>query len=376
MAPSTIAFIGDLHLSFTIWESRREITGDSDLGLSEILGVCKSRGIRDLILPGDIFDSPDPHPALVYKFRDFVERALKQGTSVSFIQGNHDKRVLSWGQAVSGDAHWIGDGQLRDISGTAIRAFDYTSRDDLAAKLAEVDSNGVPSEVIVMHQACKQYLDIEGCWSLDLDWVPELAGDIVMSDIHEPWGAPISGTRWAGYTGAMTTRSINEARHPKSVLLRHPGGVFERVPIRSRSICQFAMTLENSQGLLPSIREFIKHADANQEVTKLPGVIYITYDNSIVSAPEIVDAVIKAAKSDVFLVSKFTGSQKAEITFDPSVAAEGVPEISTFVSGFLKPEDDPRAHGLALDLLDGTQGKEGIVAKIESARQRFLQEVQ
>jgi hypothetical protein len=375
MKPSTIAFIGDLHLSFTIWESRREITGDSDLGLSEILKVCKSRDIRDLILPGDIFDSPDPHPALVYKFRDFVERASEQGTSVSFIQGNHDKRVLSWGQAVSGDAHWIGDGQLREIAGTAVRAFDYTSRDDLAAKLAEVESNGVPSDVIVMHQACKQYLDIEGCWSLDLDWVPELAGDIVMSDIHEPWGGPRSG-RWAGYTGAMTTRSINEARHPKSVLLRHPGGVFERVPILSRAITQFAVTADNIEGLMPSIRDFIAYAGSIQDLTRLPGVIYVTYDNSIVSAPEIIADTIKAAKSDVFVVPKFTGSQKAAITFDPSVAAEGVPEITTFVSGFLKPEDDPRAHGLALDLLDGTQGKEGIVAQMESARQRFLQEVQ
>jgi hypothetical protein len=174
----------------------------------------------------------------------------------------------------------------------------------------------------------------------------------------------------------MTTRSINEARHPKSVLLRHPGGVFERAPILSRAITQFAVTADNIEGLMPSIRDFIAYAGSIQDLTRLPGVIYVTYDNSIVSAPEIIADTIKAAKSDVFVVPKFTGSQKAAITFDPSVAAEGVPEITTFVSGFLKPEDDPRAHGLALDLLDGTQGKEGIVAKIESARQRFLQEVQ
>ena len=366
-----IAFLGDIHISFTIWERYRQITGDSQFALNEMIRTCDENGIQHLVLLGDIFDTPDPHPALVKMFREFIDSCACAGISLYCIQGNHDRRVVPWPTAISDDLRWIGDGNPVEIAGTTVVGFDYQNRDAIAESLSRLGAQDIKVDVLCMHQAAKQYLDIEGCWNVDLEWVPDNVKDIFLGDIHDPCSGEVDSHRWF-YTGASHTRSITEAKHAKSLLVRTPEGEVSRLQFRCRPIKSFAMDGTNKDVILAEIRNWLYEKIAQEP--PLPPVIYLTHDVSFTAAPELVDDIIKSAKGEAFLFTRSVGSrQGGGVEFDVAAALDDVPSVQGFIPGFFDPEKSPLEHGLALDLLDGTAGKEGINAKIEHARLRFLQ---
>lgn len=367
-----IAFIGDLHLSFTIWERYRAITGDSQFSLDEIIRTVDEAGIRHLVLLGDIFDTTEPHPALVKMFRRFLESCSCAGIRVYYIQGNHDRRVVPWPTAVSGDIIWIGGGEPTTIAGRSVTGFDYMARDAAAEAMAKLGANsGASVDILCLHQACRQYLDIEGCWNFDLEWVPDNVQDVFMGDIHEPWSAEV-GNHGCWYSGAGHTRSITEAKHAKSVLVRRADGSTDRLQFRCRPIKAFAIDDTTKDTSLAEMRNWLAEKVAQEP--PLPPVIYLTYDVAVSAAPEMAEDVIKSMGAEAYVMARSVGSRAIEgVDFDPTASLDEIPSVQGFVEGFFNPDTAAFEHGFAVDLLDGTQGKEGMIDKIALARQRFIQ---
>lgn len=367
MPPKPIAFIGDIHLSHTIWESHRTITGDSGLALSEIAEACVREDVGALVLAGDIFDNTDPHPGLVRMFREFVETMKQHDIPVHFIQGNHDRRVVPWPSAVTPDTSYFGDGVPVEIEGVRMVGLDYGPRDKISESLAEIGARQDRYDVIVLHQFAKQYLSAEGCWNLDLEWVPDNVGDVIMGDIHEPWSAEVGAHRcW--YTGAPQTRSITEARHPKSILIRHPNGDITRSPLRYRPIRSIAVDSENLESVISETRNWI----AEHKNPPLPPVVYVTHDTDASAAPDILLDLFKNLGVDGFVVARSMLSASAMAPGAVALsAASDIPTVQELADTVLKPGDP--ARDLLMSVISGAPGKSGVTAVIEHERQRFLQ---
>ena len=367
--PESIAFTGDIHLSHTIWELYRQITGDSRVALNQIAEAVTSRGIKHLVIAGDLFNSTDPHPALVERFREFAETLSTAGTDLWFIQGNHDRRVVPWARAVSGHTKWIGDGVPVEIGGRTVVGFDYAPRDVTATNLAKAGTLG-DIDILVLHQFAKQYIGAETSWNLDLEWVPDNVRDVVMGDIHEPW-SKLVGTHRCWYTMAPQTRSITEAPHPKSILVLDEAGEWNRVGIASRRIKAWSITAENHESTLSEIRTWLTDAAESSAATGLPPVVYLTYDDTLPSAVELTEELIKAMRVDAFIVSRGTLT-RVNPGIRPGDPKTDIPGPGDFLARCIS-EGSP-AFALALDLITSEPGKASIAAKLEHARNLALQE--
>jgi hypothetical protein len=371
--PDTIGFTADIHLSHTIWEAQRQISGDSQVALNEIAKASSAAGLSDLILAGDIFDVADPHPGLVEMFRRFAEDVTASGIRLWYIQGNHDRRVVPWAKAASGLVEWIGDGTPRVIGGRTVVGFDYAPRESIATSLAALGTAG-PVDLLILHQFARQYMDIDGCWNLDLEWVPDNVGDVVMGDIHEPWSG-IVGKHRCWYTHAPQTRSITEAKHPKSLLVLDAEGEWSRKPLASRPIRAWSMTDENKDTTVSEIRGWLAHVSGPAADLGLPPVVYLLFDTTVTAAPDLVHEVIRHLGITAFVVSReIQGGPAGTIRTDTAAAVSEIPGPEAFVARLI-PDTNSLAYSLALDFLDAHAGKTAITAKIEHARNRFFQSV-
>jgi len=350
----TLYALGDLHISPTIWDRQRAITGDSAFMLSEIKRLLQ--GDDDLVLCGDIFDSTEPGTVMGHLFREWAEDVTAAGNRLWIYQGNHDKRILAWPVALTSAVTYIGDGTPVVIAGHRCRALDYAPRDLLARRLAEMGTQELP-EILFLHQAARQYLDIEGTWNCDLEWVPEGIPLIVLGDIHEPWEAPVRPGQLAAYTGAGHTRSITEAPHQKSLLeIGGPVNVLKRVPFRSRAIKEVALTAVTLEAVRVEVRDWMKLVATGQVPMQapadvLPPVLHLTYTDDVPSAPQLLQEAVADLGVPMFIlghpvVVRATGTTRVDL----ATAVQGIPTIPALLgkSGLAKSE---RTASMVLDLM-------------------------
>ena len=376
--------LGDLHISDTIWERQRSVTGDSAFMLSEIKSLLS--GDDDLVLVGDVFDETEPGSTLGRMFREWAEAVAAAGNRIWVLQGNHDKQILAWPVALTSCLTYIGDGQEVIIAGKRCRALDYAPRDTIAKKLAWLGTQPLP-EILFLHQAVKQYLDIEGCWNCDLDWVPAGIPLIVMGDIHEPWGHMIRPGQYACYTGAGHTRSITEAKHPKSVLqISTDEGEYDlvRFPIRSRVIKEASCCAATLESLREGVRGWVRGLLAQDRpeqasvslwapLAELPPVLHLTYSDDCPSAPELIREAIADLGVPLFIlghpvVTRATGTTRVDL----ATAVQGIPTIPALLekSGLAK---TPEVAGAVIELIRPGKAAE-IRGRLDLIRAQFFKD--
>jgi len=379
----TLYALGDLHISATIWDLFRAISGDSAFMLSELKGLLS--GDDDLVLCGDVFDSSEPGPTLTRMFREWAEDVTAAGNRLWAIQGNHDKRIVSWTDAVTSCVTYVGNGAPFSIAGIRCAALDYAPRDTIARKLAELGTRKELPEILFLHQAVRQYLDIDGTWNCDLEWVPAGIPLVVLGDIHEPWGAPVRssqdvGFQYACYTGAGHTRSITEAKHGKSVLrINSTSGTprdITRVPIRSRAIAAASLTAATLEKTREGVRGWVKHlASGNAQETApaslLTPVIHLTYTDDVPSAPELLREAVADLGIEVIImpypvVVRTTGTSRVDL----AAAVAGIPGIPALLekSGLAKSQ---QVASVVLDLIRPGKPAE-IRGRLDVVRAQFF----
>jgi len=160
MATSLIHY-GDPHLIPCAWIHRPTLRDDAFIALDSVVQHCLAEK-SDLVVPGDIFDSPNPPSVAVDKFRSAVLKLQQAGLGVFTTQGNHDlvpKGHPKWGVICGAvDA----DRLTFEAGGLNCYGLDYRHQNDLQTALADVP----PVDVLFGHQLLDIFDSRPGVWTM------------------------------------------------------------------------------------------------------------------------------------------------------------------------------------------------------------------
>lgn len=127
------------------WADAPDASGDALFALAYAADLCV-RDRCDLILPGDIFDGPDPAPEALADVYNVLRRVTDAGGRVLYILGNHD-RSRDWLVPLGKGATRL-DGTVVDAPIGSVTGLSYQHPDSFAAAVAGVGE----ADVGVYHQ--------------------------------------------------------------------------------------------------------------------------------------------------------------------------------------------------------------------------------
>ena len=358
--------IGDLHLDHLIWKRHRQVADDSILGLNEVSDLALRNRVP-VLLAGDVFDTSDPDPDLVQMVRVQAELLHRAGVRVMALQGNHDRRPVPWYSACSDVIEHVGDGRPFEVDGIRLVGFDFALKDQIEAQLAQLSADmaagTIKADVLILHQAVRQYLGIEGKWNCDLDWVPREISTVLMGDIHDPVEVRARDGVAAYYTGSTHPRSITEFG-PKSVIGLHRDRSITRTPIRGRRFLKLVLTPMSSPD------------EANRELDQLtrgdhvlPPVVWIRHDELSFELVEQLRARWTGVSGLIVLTEPIVG--RVEIEESGEIETTEVPSPAAALAQLVDQKVEPEVYQLALDLLAATSTRD-ISDRIAGARDRFF----
>lgn len=376
--PAFVA-LGDIHLDHLIWRRHRDITGDATLGLQQALDHAIRLNVP-LVLLGDIFDTSDPDPSLVQVFRQTVERATTHGIKVFAIQGNHDRRRTPWYQAISGDVINIGDGSPQVINGVPVVGFDFNHLEAIQESLADLSVRIMAMDprpqILCLHQAVRQYLNIEGAWNCDLEWVPREIQMVIMGDIHKPLQLQFhQGAGTALYTGSGHARGIDEFE-PRSVLVMNRDLSFTRAPIYQRPMDVLVVTQESDPAVtLATLDQFLQQAQAANAAAgamALRPLLWVRFTEGATELLTRVQARLQGLPEDqrpIVVEDALVG--KVTIEGQPIIDVSGMPSLSEILGTLVDRQADPEAFELASSLL-AVKASKDVLPTIRSNYDRFV----
>jgi DNA repair exonuclease SbcCD nuclease subunit len=213
--------LGDIHLGKGTSIGKPGVGKDPNsrimdqLALLEwVLDTAESDGISHIIITGDVYQDPKPHPALINYFMSWLKMCEKSGVSVDIIVGNHDimrtgNYTLSALDLIPAvelpHARVFKDPECMEMGGICFGYLPYRDKrmyeaEDSAAALKalkdEMGLNIAPSDkkrnILVGHLALEGSLNItdEISDSLNEIFVPQEMLDgwdtVLMGHIHHP----------------------------------------------------------------------------------------------------------------------------------------------------------------------------------------------
>lgn len=91
--------LGDLHLGRSLKDF--DLIDDQKYILNQLIGIIEEKGIKGVLIAGDIYDRSDPSEAAVALFDGFLCDLAERGIDVYAISGNHDSdERLNFGSAL------------------------------------------------------------------------------------------------------------------------------------------------------------------------------------------------------------------------------------------------------------------------------------
>lgn len=96
----------DLHFIERFRADRPEITGDSEHACEQLLDLVDATGSKQLLLLGDIFDSPTPEPASVARWLRLCSSLDQREVIVRYLLGQHDRTSKRGADGLSQSLSW------------------------------------------------------------------------------------------------------------------------------------------------------------------------------------------------------------------------------------------------------------------------------
>jgi hypothetical protein len=358
-SPPAFVCLGDIHLDSIIWRRYRQIAMDAFVGFTSFIDT----GIRlhlPIVILGDLFDSVDPDPELVRYFRREMDKCEAAGCPVFAIQGNHDKRPIPWYCALHTWPRHVGDGRPLMIGGLMVRGYDYAPFASIKESLEDLGRADSKPQVLFLHQAARQALDIEGAWNCDLEWVPKEVPLIMMGDIHTQTEYRVRENQMAYYTGPSHARDISQIG-PKTCCLVHQDLSVVRLPITYREIKKFLILTPDD---LPLVRKWLEFVLSTPQVLK--PVAWIHYAGA--SHPECMRLAIEHDEVAITVLEPAKeGSQTKGEADTPVMTVGELLSKESLVAKLADPEKEPEVYSLVLELTKTQNVNEAITA----ARERF-----
>lgn len=182
-----LAFMGDLHIRYRVWQSQHTLVKDTYRALDSLAqklvkqAAAQSVDRRILILAGDVFDKTESDPLSLDAYFGFTGHLADRGFEIFAITGNHDK-PLEYASLcmLDGITQDLGKEPLElPEMGLTIRGLPYAPGPEIKDSL-----NGVHENAVVLHQAFKHLLGFEGAYDLTLEDIPEHIRLVLVGDIH------------------------------------------------------------------------------------------------------------------------------------------------------------------------------------------------
>jgi len=211
-----IAFAADLHLSPTIWAELPDMRGDAYNALHQIIDYCLKNKAEALLLGGDIFDKSKPDSLSVRTFKDEIGRLPKKTRKLA-IQGQHDRSSPPWFELVPEVSSIDGYDPITlnfDGKDHLLYGFDNTHADDVKQKLEALKE----CDILMLHQALKSVMSIEGAWNLDEEWIPDFVKVALLGDLHVE-----ASVGKCHYSGSTHIRSMKENPQKSFISVHHSG---------------------------------------------------------------------------------------------------------------------------------------------------------
>lgn len=235
MSRPILGISADWHIAEGAWR-HRGVLGDARYSLEQFCRYLVAHEIHG-IGAGDLYDVDDPSPASVQFVCRQLDELERRGRRLGFVVGQHERHRcgVPWLAVHDWPVHL--DGGHTTMGDLAVWGVDWTAPADLPAKLAKVHP-GV--DLLVMHQVCREFMDINH--EVVLEAIPGRML-IAVGDFHQA-RIIAAGEHSVISPGSFAVQSIDEEPQ-KSFVVLHDDGSLERVPLKSRDVAHYAVQAQD-----------------------------------------------------------------------------------------------------------------------------------
>lgn len=369
MQTTKIGWFGDSHLDYAQYglvRRRDDFLYAVESALQEMLAM----GIKRVIHTGDFLQSNRPSPYTMKCLQRMQQHLMKNGMTVYVVSGNHDNARPHWIDVVNaGDAQGFQliDRKHVDVGGATIYGLPNMSREEFLKEKFK------PADILVMHQAIRQFIDFPMPNALDITELPaDKYAVIAVGDIHvykikrkDHWVAYDTSKCLIGYAGATELNSESEPDDKFWVELELSNDdksgqrMWKCFPHKIRTRPIIRISLDEAELLDKAIDTVKKAISELKEQDSREPIIFIRYNSRIRG---VIERFRKNFDPDLYILrfhAIFGGAEETEAVINPkaelSIAdllkAE-IPEISglyALASQLFNPELEADQLNVAVD---------------------------
>jgi len=236
-----IMHVSDLHLGCRQYGmARRE--EDFYTALDNILAIVSDKKVDNVILAGDVFDSPKPPAKAVLKMTEFVRNLSYAGIPVYGIEGNHDKTQDSYWLRVCGIRPLYGDSKWNLGDGVFAFGLNFDRTEEVLSSLEKLAYNAGKIQLMALHLGVAE-MGAGFNPDLSLDQLAPLLEELgvqycALGHIHVP-SAQKRGNIWFVQPGSIEMKSIDEPQEKGVEIVEFKDGKvmsMERVGFPTRRV--------------------------------------------------------------------------------------------------------------------------------------------
>jgi len=233
----------DLHICRFVWQSRKDMEGDSFRALAAMGDMILRDEVpagekKTVLLAGDLFDAKKVDGPTLEAFTKFVDDMYDADIPVYFTQGNHEFNPVMPIAAVQGATSL--EGAPITVDGRIVKGLDYRPPTELKEALASIGA----CDILVLHCGMEHLVSYAPAADISIADLPATVKHVVVGDIHVSHKLPLPSGGFCVSPGPL---------HPCTVTQGGPKGFFKIgasesdwtfVDIGSRDVLRFEILTE------------------------------------------------------------------------------------------------------------------------------------
>jgi len=274
--------LGDVHLGKGVNIGRVGVGANLNSRIADqlnlldwVLDQAHHRDVSNIVITGDIFEEPKPHPSLITMFLAWLKKCQAYNIHVHIILGNHD--LLRFGSVFISPLDIISEVELENISvykdintifiGTQAitllpfrdrKSFSAPTHDEAISLLADQLTYELASIPVTYKKIVVGHLAIEGSIPVG-DEIDDLSNELFcplsmfngydyvwMGHVHKPQVMQHKKAPYIAHVGSMDISNFGETDQKKHIIVIHDNAsekFFETVEIPTRPLKKITITV-------------------------------------------------------------------------------------------------------------------------------------
>lgn len=387
---SHVIILGDVHLGKGINIGKTGVGANLNSRVADQLNLldwtleqATERGVDDIIITGDVFEDPKPHPSLITMFIAWLKKCQAYNVHVHVILGNHD--MLRSGMVFTSSLDIINEVELDNVSvykdintiligATAItmmpfrdrKSFSSNSNADALAVMRETLVYELASAPVTYKKVLVGHLAIEGSIPVG-DEIDDMANELFcpvdmfigydhvwMGHVHKPQ-VMSKANPYVAHVGSMDISNFGETEHKKYIVIVDcDHGGFETEHLPTRPLRKLAVVVpKDTEDPTAYVIDYIKNEsiDFNRSIVRVE-VSLASPDLKSVSKSSIEKFL---TEQGVFNVTNISESKKVALikkdnsnTIDTKM--DVTTAIKTYAEAYIEPQDRDAYIELSMDI--------------------------